>query len=174
MFSKTESGMLFEFPKSDVFDIESSVFYKKKQPNLSSVEFLLLKNDKLFLIEAKRSFPKVESKADFNKNIQDISDKFIHSFELFLSNFVEVNEFNDIETPEKFQNFNFSSCSGIVFVLIINCSKIDRNDVPNMISYIQDQFKDRFKGQNRIWNIDFIALDNELALEKKLVSKMIP
>ena len=49
------------------------------------VEFVYKQNDdKLFFVEAKSSSPK-PSGAEFKKYIEDISKKFVHSFDLWLS-----------------------------------------------------------------------------------------
>ena len=163
-----ESGMKFIFPDDMFFRIEQSLFYKQKIA-LSSVECLYLINNKLHFIEAKSSFPKADNITDFEKNINDISDKFLHSFELFLSHCVNVNPLLPEETPEKFINYTFSKNSHILFVLIINCKKIEKNGIPNMISTIQNAFLKRFIAYKSIWDIGFITLDHETAKAQKII-----
>ena len=41
-----------------------------------------------------------------------------------------------------------------------------------MILGIQDIFKKQFKGHNRIWGIEFMVLDHETAIERKLINRM--
>jgi len=163
-----ESGMIFVFPDDMLFRIEHSQFYKQKKA-LSSVECLCLMNKRMHFIEAKSSFPRAENALDFEKNLSEVSDKFLHSFELFLSHFVNVNPLLPEETPVEFINYEFSKKNGIVFVLIINCKKIEKHCIPNMISTIQNAFLQRFEAHKSIWGIRFITLDHESAIARKFI-----
>ena len=163
-----ESGMRFVFPDEMLFRIEHSQFYKQKKA-LSSVECLCLMNERMHFIEAKSSFPRAENTSDFEKNLSEVSDKFLHSFELFLSHFVNVNPLFPEETPTRIINYDFSQKRGIVFVLIINCRKIRKHCIPNMISTIQNSFLKRFAAHKSIWDIRFITLDHESALSQKFI-----
>ena len=117
-------------------------------------------DDNLFRIEKSR----------FYLNIND--SKFILSFELYLSHFLDVNNLLPDETPERFICYDFSLKKRIVFVLIINCRNIDKNSIPDMISTIQNAFLKRFRGHKSIWGIDFIAIDHETAINRKLVKEL--
>jgi len=167
-----ESGMKFVFPDEQIFRIEKSRFYmdiNDRRKSLSSVECLYFNKNVLSFIEAKSSFPKVSNVEDFNKNIHDVSDKFIHSFELYLSHFVGVNTMLPDETPARFLDYDLSSKKKIVFALIINCKNVEKCYLPDMISTIQNAFLKRFGGHKSIWGVDFITLDHETAMEKNLV-----
>ena len=55
----TESRMKFgPFPREDLFYIEKSEIYKNLGSGVKIVEFVLLKEDKLLIIEAKSSSPR--------------------------------------------------------------------------------------------------------------------
>lgn len=166
-----ESKMIFDIPDENLFRIEHSNFYSKMK-GVSSVEFLCFLNSKLCWVEAKSSFPRAENKEDFIKNIEDIATKFIHSFELYLSNFVGANKLISSETPKAFLSYDFSHKLPLKFVLIINCYKIEKANIPIMISTIQDSFLKKFQGHKSIWNIDFIVIDHETAIKYNLVKKL--
>ncbi len=170
MAAFTESGMLFDLPDERLFRIEKSPFYTRKT-NLSSVECLYSAEEELLWIEAKSSFPREENDEDFHKNLDEISNKFIHSFELFSSHFVGVNQL-PADTPPRFLNYDFSNKKPIKFVLIINCKKIKPADIPNMITTINNQFLKIFKWHKSIWNTDFITLDHKTAIERGYVKKL--
>jgi hypothetical protein len=166
-----ESGMIFDLPDENVFLIERSEFVKHRQ-GLSSVECVCLKGKRLLLIEAKSSFPRAENNEAYSANINEIAEKFIHSFEVFLSHIAKVNLLIP-EAPDKsskwLANYDFSKRKPIVFVLIVNCTKINKNDMPTMIGAIQDRLSRRLKWHKGVWNTDFIALDHESAIERELI-----
>lgn len=166
-----ESGMRFELPDDQLFFIEQSNFFKLKV-GVATVEFLYFQKNNLLWVEAKSSFPRAENKEHFEENITAIADKFIHSFELYLSHFLSVNKLIPSETPEMFLNYDFSKKMPLKFVLIINCGKIKKSNIPQMISTIQNTFLKRFNGHRSIWNVQFIALDHESAIEYKLVKEL--
>ena len=162
------SGLRFVFPEDILFRIEKSKFFKQKK-SLSSVECLYLRKKRLFLIEVKSSFPRAVNAEDFDENLNAISNKFLHSFELFLSHFVNVNPLFPEETPVKFIDYDFSK-NEIVFVLIINCKRIEKHCIPNMISTIQNAFLQRFEAHKSIWGVRFITLDHETAMAQKFIA----
>lgn len=166
----TESGMVFAFPDSDCFMIEKSHFYKQKR-SLSCVECLLFKGACLYWIEAKSSFPRAENREDFDKNLNDIAAKFIHSYELFASHFLGVNMMEPSETPQGFLDYKFIQKQSKKFILIINCKNIDKKDVPGMIQFIQDSFKKNFRWHRSIWNTDLIVMDHNTAIDMNFVKQ---
>lgn len=82
-----ESGMEFNAAHDDSFYIEKSDLYNSFIPlGVKTVEFLWLKNSEILLfIEAKSSFSNPNKVNDFNKNIEDICEKFTHSIDLFFA-----------------------------------------------------------------------------------------
>ena len=86
MVTINESGMTFgPFAENQVYQIEKSEAYTHLGEGIKVVEFVYKQNDdKLFFVEANSSSPK-PSGGDFKKYIEDISKKFVHSFDLWLS-----------------------------------------------------------------------------------------
>lgn len=84
-----ESNMIFgDFEEDKVFEIEKSKLHGKAGNGIKTVEFLLLRNEnELNFVEAKSSSPRPtkQNTIRFNEFIDEISDKFIHSFNLFYS-----------------------------------------------------------------------------------------
>lgn len=89
MIQINESDMLFgDFEEESVFQIENSKLHKNVGNGIKVVEFILLSiENELSFIEAKSSSPKPvkDNIIRFNEFINEISDKFIHSFNLYYS-----------------------------------------------------------------------------------------
>ena len=90
-----QSGM--DFIANNSFHIEKADVYKNIGEGVRSVEFIRAKNDMLLFVEAKLSFPNpnnpdTDNKAKFQKEIDEICEKFIHSLNLFSSIEVGVSE----------------------------------------------------------------------------------
>ena len=86
MVTINESGMTFgPFPDNQVYQIEKSEAYIHLGEGVKVVEFIYKqKAEKFFFVEAKSSSPKPKGE-DFKRFIEDISEKFVHSFDLWLS-----------------------------------------------------------------------------------------
>lgn len=95
-----ESNMLFgEYEDNKVFKIENSELHNKIGNGIKVVEFILLRNGKYIdFIEAKSSSPQPsnDNKERFHEFIEEISDKFIHSFKyhnrIWKSDIIVINE----------------------------------------------------------------------------------
>ncbi len=92
MIEFEESGMRFVFSKDDLFYIEKSSMYNRLCCNgVLSVECIVLKRKRVFLVEAKRSIPRAdenEKKAFW----EEIRKKVIHSLLIFYKELVEDND----------------------------------------------------------------------------------
>jgi hypothetical protein len=118
----TESGM--DFIADNAFHIEKSEIYTKLKNRIKTVEFVRAKGDKLLFMEAKSSFPNPnnpshDNPANFQNQINDICEKFIHSLNLYSSIATGVSETvlpADFNVPDKIS---------ISFVLVIENLQLD-------------------------------------------------
>jgi len=154
----TESGM--DFISTNTYHIEQSRLYASLGEDVRSVEFIRAKDDALLFVEAKTTFSNPEnSEENFQTQINDICDKFIHSLNLYSSIKVGVNEETfDIgfAPPEKIS---------LIFVLVIKthekrwCRPIQQKLVSTLLSYLK-----------RIWKPEIYVLNHEAATNKKLTT----
>jgi hypothetical protein len=83
-----ESGMEFVIQRGDnsLFYLEKSQIYKEIQEGVKMAEFLLLRPEspyKIWIIEAKFSSPHPGTQPNFNKFIQEITEKFANALTLW-------------------------------------------------------------------------------------------
>lgn len=143
-----ESGVTFgPFLQDDCFCIEKHQCHKETT-NVKPVEFLLLRRDKkkkpvIWAIEAKSSSPK----SDFDEFIEDIKEKFIHSFLLTMA--ACLNRHSELchnQLPSNFKTLPF----GIVdfcFVLVIPTHKDD------WLSPLKTALEESMKPLINSWNL---------------------
>lgn len=82
----TESDMVFEFADEKVFQMEGSELHASVGDGIKTVEFIAsLNENSLNFVEAKSSSPQPGNQKDFWEFINEISEKFLHSFALYLS-----------------------------------------------------------------------------------------
>ena len=83
-----------EYKEKQVFRIEKSKQYTEKlrQQGVRCCEFILLRKNKLYFVEAKQSYPNPinicfseERKKQYHKDVQEIVEKMRHSLELYAS-----------------------------------------------------------------------------------------
>ena len=106
-----ESNLLFgEYDESDIFRVEQSKVYKSLGANVRVVEFVLRhKNNEFILIEAKSSSPKPGSQDDFDVFIDEITDKFIHTIDLYFSLIIKRLDDIEHEMPLGFKAADYSN-----------------------------------------------------------------
>ena len=114
-----ESEMTFLCDEDHTFFCEKYVNDSCIQ-NLKSVEFIVKNNEKIFLVEAKSTAPKPGNKDDFNKYIDDISNKAIDSFSLLLSTIVNR---RSIDICQDILNADYSKISFYLVLIIKNHEK---------------------------------------------------
>ena len=149
-----ESGMRFKVDDARSFYIEKSNFYINFQEGLKIVEFISLDevNETCELIEAKQSSPKpdkgnVEKGEKFNVFINDINEKFVNGFNLYMANRLGRHRQGNLkEMPEILQTTDTSSLK-FKFVLVINGHKLD------WLSPISDKLKIKMHPFIKAWNI---------------------
>lgn len=169
MLEIIESGMLFEFPESELFQIEKSELYNKIANNgIKTVEFVIrLNENKLGFIEAKSSSPRPGSGVNepFEKFIDEICDKFMHSFHLYLSAILgrhqEHNMSNSLVEMD-------ASKIQFDFFLIIKGHEIE------WLLPIKDAFEKSLLFHRKIWNSNVIVLNEQIAMKRNLITRVIP
>lgn len=82
-----ESEMTFLCDEDHTFLCEKYVNDSGIQ-NLKSVEFIIKRNNRIYLVEAKKSAPSPHNQNDFNKFINEILQKTVDSFSLLMSTVV--------------------------------------------------------------------------------------
>ena len=167
MVQINESNMIFgDFEEDKIFQIEKSKLYNKTGNRIKVVEFVLLRNEnELNFIEAKSSSPRPTSNniIRFNEFIDEISDKFIHSFNLFYSAILKRNkDYGEI-------NNNFfeldSSKIKLKFILVINGHELE------WLLPISDAIKKKLSYQNSIWKSEVIVMNDKLAGKYNLLKQ---
>ena len=151
-----ESGLTFgSYGKEALFHVEASEI--RKSLNLRTVEFVLRhKNDEILLIEAKSSSPRPGNQADFDEFICEISEKFIHTVDLYFS--LVLKRVNDTagDMPDFFKKADYAAVK-ITLLLIINGHKI------NWLPPIKDAIKLQIKRHIKTWRLDVAVMNNEQA-----------
>jgi hypothetical protein len=164
-----ESNMIFgDFEEDKIFNIEKSKLHNKLKNGIKVVEFVLLRNEnELNFIEAKSSSPRPtkQNVIRFNEFIDEISDKFIHSFNLFYSAVLKRNkDYGEI-------NNNFfeldNSKIKLKFILIIKGHEIE------WLLPISDALKKKLAYQNIIWKSEVIVMNDDIANKYKLVKSVV-
>lgn len=164
-----ESDMQFgEYKEEQVFQIEKSEQYTKKlrQQNVRCCEFILLRSNKLYFIEAKASYPNPqnakssdEKKAQYLKDIQEITEKMRHSLNLYAN--ILLNRYSQEGVSDVMKNVENLE---IRLILII------KNAKETWLAPLQDVFRKELKVEMRIWKItDFFILNEEMARKKHFI-----
>ena len=156
----TESGM--DFIADNAFPIEKSALYKKTGEGVKSVEFVRAIDDRLVFVEARSSFanpnnPSAENLAKYQKEVDDICNKFIHSLSLFSS--VKVGVAEDA-LPD---DFVLPPSVSLSFILVIKhheqkwCNRIKTALLDVMPTYIK-----------AIWKPTIFVINHETAIKYNL------
>jgi|BioPla2DNA2_1021312.scaffolds.fasta_scaffold10131_2 hypothetical protein len=165
MIQIEESKMLFEFKEGQVFRIENSILQKSIGEGIKTVEFLVtLKEDEICFIEAKSSSPRPtpENKEKFDTFINEISDKFLHSFNMYLSAILKRNHYDEI--PSALIDINKEKAA-FKYILIIKGHKIE------WLQPLKDAIYKKLLHQNKIWKNSVILMNEEIAKQYKLVKE---
>lgn len=162
MLSIHESGMHFgPFNDDQVFQIETSVLYKNIGKGIRTVEFLLTTEpESLLFLEAKSSSPRSNSVTPerFNEFIQEITEKFIHSFNLYYSAILKRHESNN-DIPDSFRRLD-NGVVKIKFCLVIKGHPI------SWLSPIRDALLRQMASHITIWKSQIAVLNDQLAKDR--------
>ncbi len=165
MIRVVESNMIFEFEEKHIFQIENSNLHSSLGDGIKTVEFVVsVKPDEILFVEAKSSSPqpKAENKERFDEFIDEISDKFIHSFNMYLTSVLKRNLVDKI--PDKLLNIELETAK-LKFILIIKGHKIE------WLQPLKDAFDRIMIDYNKIWKSSVIIMNDEIAKEFKLIKE---
>lgn len=169
MIEFVESGMCFgPYQEGNVFNIEKSQLYKGMGAGIKTVEFVLIYNENtLGFIEAKSSSPKPEkeNKVDFNDFIKEISEKFLHSFNLYYANIMGRHGEND-ELSNEFLQLNNKRIM-IKFILVI------KGHETIWLAPIKEELERTLLFHNKIWKCEIAVLNDILASQYGLIKENI-
>ncbi|WP_058953323.1 hypothetical protein [Clostridium tyrobutyricum] len=164
-----ESNMIFgDFEENKIFRIEKSKLHNKIGAGIKVVEFVLLRNvNELNFIETKSSSPRPtkQNVIRFNEFIDEILDKFVHSFNLFYSAILKRNkDYGEI-------NSNFfeldNSRTKLKFILVIRGHEIE------WLLPISDALKKKLSYHNTIWKSEVIVMNDKIANKYDLVKENV-
>lgn len=143
-----ESGMTFgPYPDGHCFFIEKSRLYQCIQDHVQMAEFLLLKNNRdgepnLWVVEAKSSSPRPDTRPNFEEFIVEIRDKLVNAVSLTIAACLGRHGGENEEIPGPFQEVDLANV-GVKLVLVINGH---RNDwLPPLQEAVQDALRATIK-----------------------------
>lgn len=165
MVQINESNMIFgDFEEDTIFQIEKSKLHNKIGNGIKVVEFIFLRNEnELNFIEAKSSSPRPtkDNIVRFNEFIEEIVDKFIHSFNLFYSTILKRNKDYGEMNNNFFELDN--SQTKLKLILVIKGHEIE------WLLPISDALKKKLSYQNIIWKSEVIVMNEKIANKYNLV-----
>lgn len=162
-----ESGMVFgPFEDGNVFHIEKSGVYLKIQQSMRVAEFLVLqphqpeqqtRKSRLLVVEAKSSSPRPDNaKGDFEKYIQEVSEKLNHALQLTLSLALRRHEKHQGELPDAFEKLDYALLD-VVLVLVI------KGHQDRWLPPLQDALRRSLNSACKIWNLQVVAINDKFA-----------
>lgn len=159
-----ESGMIFgNYSPDRIFKIENSYLHKCAGSGIRSVEFILLKGTKkVFFIEAKSSSPKSDTSLEkYQEFLDEIANKFIHSFEILCAWYLgRMNDNGEIGTKLKTVS---TIEADFIFVLVI------RGHKKEWLLPLQEELNQKLHYHNSIWKSRVIVLNDEMAKKYNLI-----
>ncbi|MGL4800117.1 MAG: hypothetical protein ACRCWY_12090 [Cellulosilyticaceae bacterium] len=167
MKSIIESKMVFEFKEEQIFCIENSQLQRRVGDGIKTVEFIVNRKENLLeFIEAKSSSPRPtkENNEQFETFINDIADKFIHSFNLYYSAIHGRYPAEEIAQP--FLEIESDKVT-YRFILIIKGHHIE------WLLPLQEALHRKLHYHITIWKSDVILMNEEVAKERKLITAVL-
>ena len=161
-----ESDMQFgEYPECDFFHIENSSFYRErcKPKGVKTCEFIIIKRNTIYFVEAKRTSPCQICVTPQNSNqyVEEIVQKMRDSLSMYTSILLKCNDPNLI--PQKLQVHDFSKIK-ICFLLVI---KTINN---SSLQPLKDKFDKEFRKDFQIWKgLQFFVFDEDRARKHSFV-----
>ena len=160
-----ESGMVFgDFAPQDVLHIEKTETYQNMSDHVKTVEFLYTPSHKgIFFIEAKSSTPNPVNKADYAAFINEICDKFSHSFQLFSSMYMERQK---EQLTGTFAEIDYKTAK-FVLILVVN------GHLEEWLPPLKEELEQKLRYHKRIWNTEVVVLNEVLAQKYHLVKELV-
>ena len=167
----TESEMNFgKFDEEALFHIEDSKIYKDLGSGIKTVEFILKydRNSILFL-EAKKSCPNAanryeseEKEQKFEEYYSSITEKFVASLQIYLATLLEKYP-DTLEVGAELRSMDSMKEIQLKFILVVKNAK----DITWLAGPLAE-LKARLLQVRKIWGIEVVVLNEELAREYKL------
>jgi len=166
MIKIEESGMVFgPYAKSDCYVIEKSKSLKGLGEGVKIAEFVLLKNNFLWIVEAKSSMPKVTD--DF---LCEIHDKLLNSLTLTLMGIVGRHDSFQKELPVKIRQVCLKNLP-IKLCLVISAEFLKDN---SQLPPINEKFRKIMKSVRKTWKVTYdniLILNEEMAIKQGLINE---
>ena len=159
-----EEGLLFgEFDEANCFHIEKSDIYKRlSSKGFKSVEFVLHlpEQNELLFVEGKTTLPAVNNLERFNKEIADISQKFMDSIHLTTGIWFGEHNAKAIVPHGKDSFFTFGM--QIIFVLVVKNRK-------GRLNSIVERIRRELQREHTLMRFKVLVLREEDAVKRNLV-----
>lgn len=166
-----ESEMTFgPYDENHVFRIEESPQYKAiNKDGVRCCEFLLMRDEKILFVEAKKSCPNHSTREYSEHNsmkysdyISEITEKMRHSLELYASVLLNRQSRNGVSKDMLKTDL---SDHELMLILVVKTAEKE------WLSPYVDVFKEKLRPEMQIWNIkSFLIINEETARSKGLVS----
>ena len=168
MESCMDFSLLFADDKS--FYIEKSNYYTRcVSHGITTVEFIYLRNNTVYFIEAKRTMPNLQnsdSEQSISDKLQELVKKIRPSIEMFFSLTVGIN--SDSEFPSCFKDIDFSKHE-LIYLIIVSDSEYKR------CKYAKEKLQQQpeIKMLSKIWKIEVRVMTGEYAIKEGLVKNFV-
>ena len=169
-----ESGVSFgPFEDEQIFHIEESSIYKQMGQGIKTVEFIYAYNENgiVNLLEAKTSCPNAANKfldkeheVSFDNFFDDVTHKVMDSVDILL-----VSILGRYNAKGEIGLFIRNQCLQNIrlrFILVITSSKADVSWLPAP----KAELERRLFSLRKIWGLEIVVLDRNLAKEKGLIA----
>lgn len=173
MMTIQESDMEFgEYDDSCVFRIEKSAVYKDLSVcGIKTCEFVLLKDNSLFFIEAKSSCPNhfaansiEEKKKKYDEYVSEIVQKMKDSIDLYAG--MLLNRHNNSEISNTLKN-GVNGSRNVVLVLVVKKAEKE------WLVPFNDVFKKKLRKEIALWHVkNFLVINEEMAINMKLAKSV--
>lgn len=160
----TESGMRFgPYNTNSVFEIEKSQTLVSIGSGIKITEFILIRDNNLFLIEAKSSTPNPCSRERLDDFITELEEKFVNALCILMS--IKSGRMSSNELPQGFIDMNIETID-LRFMLVINGHK------PEWLAPLKDKFEQKLLRWKKVFamkNNYVLVLNDELARRKNFI-----
>lgn len=159
-----------KFDETDLFHIENSKIYKALGSGIKTVEFVLKYDENsIVFLEAKKSCPNAanrneskEKEQKFEEYYSSITEKFIASLQIYLAAILDKFQ-NSEEVGDRLRTVNSMKDIQLKFILVVKNAED--------ITWLADplaELKARLLQIRKIWGVEIVVLNEELAGEYKL------
>ena len=168
MKSIPESDVIFgPYDEKDLFHIEKSELYKSLGEGLKTVEFILRASTtepNVIFLEAKKNAPNPKNrdkseqqKKDFEKFYTGVPDKFVDSLGIYTAALLK--RYHDISEVGENLVFNDLKDVKLTFVLVVTNPEAQIE----WLAPIRAELEERLRRWMKIWDIDVVVLNQDLA-----------